>query len=126
MKLHNTFLFWLFFCTQIAAAQNNSNAALLKIILTKYYTNEKVIVKDRLQTLFLYCDKSNNNEEVFETITKSEILKKNAIEIKNQIQDKTDANWSTEYESIFAIENSYLKSKVNNCLSLQEFQKIAL
>jgi hypothetical protein len=113
------FLLFLFFCTQIEAAQYNSNAALLKIILTKYYTNEKVIVKDRLQTLFLYCDKSNNNEEVFETITKSEILKKNAIEIKNQIQDKTDANWSTEYESIFAIENSYLKSKVNNCLSLQ-------
>ena len=53
----------------------------------------------------------------------SEILKKNATEIKNQIQDKSDENWNKEYESVFATENKYLKSKVNNCSSLEDFQK---
>jgi len=125
MKLHLKLLFSFILCFQITSAQKNDNAALLKIILTKYYSNEKVIVKDRLQTLFLFCQKSNNNEEVFEAITKSEILKKNATEIKNQIQDKSDENWNKEYESVFATENKYLKSKVNNCSSLEDFQKKA-
>ena len=125
MKLHLKLLFCLLFCFQIAHAQENSNAALLKIILSKYYTNEKVIVKDRLQTLFLFCQKSNNNEEVFETITKSEILKNNATEIRHQVQDKLEENWAKEYDVIFATENKYLKSKVNNCSTLEDFQKLA-
>lgn len=125
MKLTFKLLFAFLFCVQISFAQENNNASILKIILSKYYVNEKVIVKNRLQTLFLFCQKSNNNEEVFETINQNDLLKKNDNEIRNQVLNKLDENWLDEYNAIFATENMHLKSRVNNCLSLDEFQKKA-
>lgn len=125
MKLPYKLLFAFLFCVQITFAQENNNAPILKVILSKFYANEKVIVKNRLQTLFLFCQKSNNNEEVFETINQNEFLKKNNTEIRDQVQNKSDENWINEYNSVFALENKHLKSRVNNCLSLDEFQKIA-
>lgn len=106
-------------------SQENKEAALLKIILSKYYKNEKVIVKNRLQFLSLYCKKAPNNEEVNEVIQKNPILKKNAAAIQKQINITLDEDWSKEYNSIFAAENAYLKSKVNTCLSHEEFQKVS-
>ena len=60
-----------------AFAQEADNAAILKIILSQYYTNEKVIAKGRLQLLSLYCQKAPNNEEVIEVINGHSLLKKN-------------------------------------------------
>jgi hypothetical protein len=119
-----TILFFTIFITT-TYGQEADNAAILKIIFKKYYQNEKVIAKGRLQLLNFYCRKAPNNEEVLEVISKSDLLKKNAVEIKKQINDFNDEDWSKEFEILFANENQYLKSKVNDCLSLEEYQKIS-
>jgi len=109
----------------MAHAQENQDAALLKILLSKFYQNEKVIVKNRLQFLSLYCNKAPNNEETLEVINKSPLLKQNANEIKKQINNQLNEDWSKEYNAIFNNQNQYLKSKVNACLSLDEFHKVS-
>jgi hypothetical protein len=124
MNLLKYFVF-LLFINQFCIGQEVDNTAILKIILKKHYQNEKVIAKGRLQLLSFYCKKAPNNEEVLEVISKSELLKKNAVEIKKQIDITIDEDWSKEYSLLFAIENQYLKSKVNACLSLEEYQKVS-
>lgn len=106
-------------------SQQNKEADLLKIILSKYYKNEKVVVKNRLQLLSLYCKKAPNNEEVNEVIQKNAILKKYAAEIQKQIDITLDEDWSAAYNAVFDNQNQYLKTKVNNCLSHEEFQKVS-
>ena len=125
MKLDFKLLIALFFCFQIGLAQENQDSAILKILLNKFYQNEKVIVKNRLQFLSFYCTKAPNNEETFEVINKDELLKQNSIEIKKQVNNKLDENWEKEFTVIFNNQNQYLKSKVNNCLSLDEFHAVS-
>ena len=120
--LVTAFLFWM----SISNAQENQDAAILKILFSKYYKNEKVIVKNRIQYLYLYCQKAPNNEETFEVIQKSDLLKKFATEIKKQSANSVSEDWSKEMTFIFTNQNQYLKSKVNNCISLEEFQKTTL
>lgn len=109
----------------MAFAQDADNSAILKIIFTKYYKNEKVIAKGRLQLLSFYCKKAPNNEEVLEVISKSELLKKNAAEIKKQIVINIDEDWSAAYNMLFDNQNQYLKSKVNACLSFEEYKVVS-
>jgi hypothetical protein len=109
----------------IALAQQTDNAALLKVIFTKYYKNEKVIVKKRLQLLSFYCKKAPNNEEVLEVISKSDLLKKHSDEIKKQIIVTLDEDWSADYNILFNNQNQYLKSKVNTCLSFEEYKIVS-
>jgi len=125
MKLKYDFLFTICLIHLTAFCQEKNDAALLKILLTKYYANEKIIVKDRLQLLRFYCNKSPNNEEVLEVIGKSQLLKEHAKEIKSQIIIDLNEDWSNEFEQLFAKEHQYLKSKVNKCLSLEEFQAVS-
>ncbi|MDI1317341.1 hypothetical protein [Flavobacterium sp.] len=106
----------------IAFAQEADNAAILKIIFSKYYKNEKVIAKGRLQLLSFYCQKAPNNEEVLEVISKSELLKKNAAEVKKQIDITVNENWSAAYDILFYNQNQYLKSKVNACMSFEDYK----
>ena len=73
MKAFFKILFFLFLFSQPAICQEKDNAQLLKILLTKYYANEKVIVKNRIQFLHLYCTKAPNNEETLEVINKNEL-----------------------------------------------------
>lgn len=108
-----------------AMAQENDNAAILKIIFSKYYKNEKVISKGRLQLLSFYCKKAPNNEEVLEVISKSDLLKKNADEIKKQIIITIDEDWSVAYNMLFDNQNQYLKSKINACLSFEEYKVVS-
>lgn len=103
-------------------SQEKDNVDLLKIIFTKYYKEEKVIAKGRLQLLRFYCKKAPNNEEVLAVIASSDYLKKNATEIKSQIDITIDEDWSTTYNTLFNGQNQYLKSKVNDCQSLEEFK----
>jgi len=106
-------------------AQESDNAAILKSIFTKYYANEKVIAKGRLQLLTFYCKKAPNNEEVLEVISKNDFLKKNADEIKKQIVSNIDENWSAAFDLLFNNQNQYLKKKVNNCLSFEEYKTVS-
>ncbi len=118
-------LFITFFIFKFSYSQENQDAAILKILLTKYYAEEKVIVKNRLQLLSFYCNKAPNNEETLEVINKSELLKKNAGAIKSQINPSINENWNAEFNILFTNQHQYLKSKVNNCLTLEEFQKVS-
>lgn len=118
-------LFVFLLVSPIALAQETDNAALLKIIFTKYYKNEKVIAKGRLQLLSFYCKKAPNNEEVLEVISKNDLLKKNADEIKKQIIIGIDEDWSAAYNILFDNQNQYLKSKVNACLSFEEYKVVS-
>lgn len=118
-------LLLLFCCSLTSFGQENKEADILKILLNKYYKTEKVIVKNRLQFLSLYCNKAPNNEEVNEVIQNSKLLQKNAATIRSQINITLQEDWSKELNTIFATENKYLKSKVNNCLSHEEFQKVS-
>jgi hypothetical protein len=119
------FLITLFFINTVSVlSQEMENAAILKVIFTKYYKTEKVIVKGRLQLLSFYCNKAPNNEEVIEVISGNELLKKNAAEIKKQIVFVNE-NWSEAYNLLFDNQNQYLKSKVNACVTLEEFQEIS-
>jgi hypothetical protein len=123
LSLH--FLLGFMFLTTMSFSQEADNSAILKIIFTKYYKNEKVIAKGRLQLLNFYCGKAPNNEEVLEVISNNDLLKKNATEIKKQIVIGLNEDWSKEYNLLFDNQNQYLKSKVNACLSLEEFQKVS-
>lgn len=124
MKFDFKLLIAFLFCFQIGFTQNN-DAAILKILLSKYYTNEKVIVKNRLQMLNFYCNKAPNNEETLEVISKNDFLKKNANEIKKQINSSLQQDWSKEFTQLFTNQNQYLHTKVNNCLSLEEFKTVS-
>jgi len=126
MKLTFKLFIAFVFCFQFGFAQENQDAAILKILLSKYYQNEKVIVKNRMQYLNFYCQKAPNNEETFEVIHKNELLKKNSAEIKKQVNTVVTEDWAKEMGVIFNNQNQYLKSKVNNCLSLEEYQKISI
>lgn len=117
--------FLLLLIAPAAFSQEADNSALLKIIFTKYYKNEKVIAKGRLQLLSFYCKKAPNNEEVLEVISKSDLLKKNAEEIKKQIVITLDEDWSAAYNMLFDNQNQYLKSKVNACLSFDEYRVVS-
>jgi hypothetical protein len=118
------FFFFLLF-SKAVCAQESDNAAILKSIFTKYYANEKVIAKGRLQLLSFYCKKAPNNEEVLEVISKSDLLKKNADEIKKQIIPSINEDWSAAYDLLFNNQNQYLKKKVNNCYSFEEYKAVS-
>lgn len=126
MKLPFKLFIAFIFCFQFGFTQESQDAAILKILLSKYYQNEKVIVKNRMQYLNFYCLKAPNNEETFEVIKKNDLLKKNSVEIKKQVNAVVTEDWVKEMSIIFNNQNQYLKSKVNNCLSLEEYQKIYL
>ncbi|MBP6557471.1 MAG: hypothetical protein KA213_03840 [Flavobacterium sp.] len=123
LSLH--FLLGFLFITPLSFSQEADNTAILKVIFNKYYKNEKVIAKGRLQLLNFYCGKAPNNEEVLEVISGNDLLKKNAAEIKKQIIIGINEDWSKEYNLLFDNQNQYLKSKVNTCLSLEEFQEVS-
>lgn len=118
-------VFVLLLISTVAFSQEADNSAILKIIFSKYYKNEKVIAKGRLQLLSFYCKKAPNNEEVLEVISKSDLLKKNASEIKKQIVIGIDEDWSAAYNLLFDNQNQYLKSKVNACLSFEEYKVVS-
>lgn len=111
---------------QLGFSQEIENAALLKIVLTKAYANEKVIVKNRLQLLSFYCNKAPNNEETLDVIKKSDFLKKHADVLTKQIDITTNENWANEFNILFTNQHQYLKSKVNDCVSYEDYQKISL
>jgi hypothetical protein len=125
MKFDYKLLIAFLFCFNLAWTQEVQDAAVLKILLSKYYQNEKVIVKNRLQYLSFYCSKAPNNEETLEVIGKSALLKQNSAEIKKQINNQLSEDWSKEFNILFTNQNQYLKSKVNTCLSLEDFHKVS-
>lgn len=114
-------VFALVFFFQAAAAQN-ADTPIIKTILLTYYKNEKPVYKGRNQLLFFYCEKSNNNEEIFETVNQLKLPPNVSKQIRNQVNTNVaPQNWSAALEEIYATDQSSLKTKINSCLSLEEY-----
>lgn len=121
VKSKNILLLLVLLLCKTAIGQNKEDG-ILKTILSTYYKSEKPVVKGRAQFLFLFCEKANNNEELFETINQLRLPSQEANMLKNRIKDKSAQNWSNELDAIFADGNQQLKTKINACLSLEEYQ----
>lgn len=105
--------------------QISTKAAILNQILKKYYKNEKPVFKNRRQFLFLYCDKTNNNEELLEAVKKTALPKDFILEIKQKLKNDTNPeNWNQELTEIFDSEKTLLKQKINDCQTLENYQSI--
>jgi len=114
-------LFVLLLFGEIVSAQA-SDTPILNLILSTYYKNEKPIYKGRNQLLFLFCDKANNNEEIFETVNQLKLPQADVKSIKSQVATDTNPeNWAAELQEIYASDKVKLNVKINNCLSLDEY-----
>lgn len=108
-------------------SQSNPKAAIMNVILKKYYKNEKPVYKNRRQLLYLYCDKSNNNEELLEAVKKTSLPKDFIQEIKQKLKtDINSENWSAELNEIYTFEQNLLKQKINDCQNLDNYHAISL
>ena len=115
----------LLFC-QFSAAQNTDNAAVLQLILERYYKTEKPVYKGRSQLLYLYCNQANNNEEIFEAIHDRKLPDDFLREMRKTIaSDTADRDWSTELAWVFANDKSNLKQKIGECLSLDKYHEVS-
>ena len=114
----------LFICTCFGSgvfAQNDTE--ILDLILSENYKTEKVVVKDRTQFLFLYCEKPNNNEQIFETLNEMNLPKSTIAKLKNEVlSDSKPENWQQNLEELVQSESFKIKNKVNACLSLEQYQ----
>lgn len=107
-------------------AQESDPTTLLRIILEKYYKNEKPVVKNRSQLLYLYCIQANNTGELIEATQKTTLPKDFVQEIRNKINtDLAERFWTSELDAIFANDSAKIKFKVKECVSLDQYQEIS-
>jgi hypothetical protein len=105
----------------LGTSRASEDDELLLLILSHYYKNEKTVVKGRNQHLFTFCEKPNNNEEIFETINALKLPAKEVKAIKGQVAlDVTPATWTTSL-ALAAQDHPNLYKKINDCLLLDQF-----
>ncbi len=113
-----------FFLSAASLTAQDTDTAILEPIVKHYYKNEKPVYKNRSQLLYIYCDKPNNNEELFETVNS---LKLPAAEVKNiRRQVRTDTkpeNWRQALDKIFEADQSKLSIKINECQSVEGYNE---
>lgn len=108
-----------------APAQNTEATGILETIVRNYYKHEKIIVKGRQQLLFFFCDKANNNEEIFEAVQNLKLPPATAKQIRTAVlSDTAPANWQAELEAIYKSDASKLQSKINECVSVEQYQQM--
>jgi len=123
MKFYLIPLVFFLFVGRDVSAQQNPDTSILKTILVNYYKTEKAIYKGRNQLLFFYCEKSNNNEEIFETVNTLKLPSDAVRQIKKQVAtDIAPETWAAELNEIYEVDKSNLKIKINSCLTLDEYQ----
>ncbi len=100
------------------------DSEILETVLQHHYKNEKPVYKNRSQLTYFYCDKPNNNEELFETVRKLKLTAKESQSIRKQVEtNTTSATWQQDLDNIFSKNMSQLSIKVNKCLSLEEYNE---
>ena len=105
-------------------AKKTESAQILETIAKNYYKTEKVIVKGRQQLLFFYCEKPNNNEEIFEAVQGLKLAPATVRQIRQTVNSDTQtANWQAELESIYKDDQTKLEQKINDCLSVEQYQE---
>ncbi|MBD3582454.1 hypothetical protein [Flavobacterium selenitireducens] len=123
MKLRTLFTLAALVFTASVFAQSPS-AGILATIVKHYYKNEKVVVKGRQQLLFLYCEKANNNEEIFEAVQNLKLPAQSVKQIRQQVNTDTQpANWQTELEAVYEGDETKIRQKINDCLSVEQYQE---
>lgn len=116
-------LFFFIFILFASGANAQNDSEILKIILSEYYKTEKVVVKDRTQFLFLYCEKPNNNEQIFETLNDMNLPKSTIAKLKKEaLTDTKPETWQTNLDELYSSGKFSIKNKVNSCFSLDEYQ----
>lgn len=122
LRAHLTLLFAI--TATIVSAQKSESAQILETIAKNYYKNEKVVVKGRQQLLFFYCEKPNNNEEIFEAVQGMKLAPATVKQIRQAVNsDVQQATWQAELESIYKDDQTKLQQKINDCLSVEEYQQ---
>ncbi len=106
-------------------AAQTAQGEIFGTIVTHYYKNEKAIYKGRNQLLFTFCDQPPNNEEIFETVNALKLPAGEVKALRQMVQrDNTPGNWNAELAALLANPASgNLKIKVNDCLSLEQYQE---
>lgn len=101
-----------------------TDAGLLRAILAHYYKNEKPVYKGRSQLLHFFCDKPNNNEEIFETINKMNLPKSEIVKIRHSVTtDIAPESWQPSLDEIYQDDKTTLKIKINDCLSVEQYHQ---
>lgn len=126
MKAHLKLqLLFLLFFFGFSFAQTDDQLV-LKTILNRYYKTEKPVYKGRSQLLYLYCLRANNNEEIFEAIQDRKLADDFLKQIRSSVKtDLSEQNWSAELDAIYADDETKLKQKINDCLTLEKYQEIS-
>lgn len=115
-------LFTLFFSR--ISAQETDATGILRTILKNYYKTEKPVYKGRQQLLFFFCDKANNNEEIFEALQNLKLPAATNKQIRNTVlTDLSPASWQSELETIYKDDQTKLQMKINDCLLVDQYQE---
>lgn len=123
-----TLLFMLFFTLgflPVCLAQHNDDALVLGTVLHRYYKTEKSVYKGRSQLLYLYCDRANNNEELVEAIQGTQLPADFKKEIRRKITDLTAMNWLSALDEVYALDQTNLKQKITQCLTLEKYHEVS-
>lgn len=105
-------------------AQRTESSHILETIVKNYYKNEKIVVKGRQQLLFFYCEKANNNEEIFEAVQGLKLAAAEVKRIRTTVNsDMQPANWQAELEAIYKDDQTRIRQKINDCLSVEQYQE---
>ena len=123
MNIHFLRTILLILCFGMASAQPVSDTPILKTIVSHFYKQEKPIYKGRNQLLFFFCDKANNNEEIYETVNSLKLPPETVRQIKHQVStDTAPETWAAELNEVYATDKTNLSIKINSCLSLEGYQ----
>ena len=122
MRFLNTLAF--FVLVTFSSSAQNSDTDILKTIVEHYYKNEKPVYKNRSQLTYFYCDKPNNNEEIFETVRQLKLVPKETKIIRKQVEtDVKPETWQQELDKIFETDKTQLSIKINACLSVEKYNE---
>lgn len=122
--MRTTVLIFMFLFLLPSVNAQETDTGILRSILAHYYKNEKPVYKGRSQLLYFYCDKPNNNEEIFETINKMDLPKSEVAKIRHSVNTDVDAdNWQVTLDELYQSDKTNLKIKINTCLALDQYHE---
>jgi hypothetical protein len=126
MKTKQLLFIVFFIIFQFSFGQLTNDQLVLKTILTNYYKKEKIVVKDRSQLLYLYCNKANNTAEIFEAIKDKKLPQIFLNEIKTALKaDVSKTSWQADLNLIYEKDVAKLKQKISTCQDLESYQAIS-
>ena len=107
-----------------SATAQDPDTAILEQVVKHYYKNEKPVYKNRSQLLYMYCEKPNNNEELFETVNALKLPAAEVKKIRHQVTtDIKPENWQQSLDKIFETDKSQLAIKINQCQSVEGYHE---